>query len=150
MSDSVFRALGWLSPMAVALLFVAGPPPSASADTPSASQPPSFAPNPFGGARDPSLGSFVGAVEASAGLGGDGLRDSWWRDHVVLRLRGLEYRDDFVFRNQSLRLRLRGPFVKGAPGLRMELQGWSVRGTSASFSAYGSAKRQGFRLKFEF
>lgn len=83
-------------------------------------------------------------------VGGDGLRDGWWRDHLALRLRGLEYRSEFVFQRQTLRFRLSGPLVKGSPGLKLELLGWAWRGSRAEFSAYGSAKRQGFKLKVGF
>ena len=76
--------------------------------------------------------------------------DRWWRDHFALRLRGLEYRDEFVFRHQNLRFRISGPIVKGNPGLRFELRGWEWRGTTARFSAYGNAKRQGFKFAIEF
>ena len=84
------------------------------------------------------------------GGGQDGRGESWWRDHFALRLRGLEYRDSFLLGRQNLRLRLSGPIVKGSPGMRLELRGWAWQGGSARFSAYGSAKRQGFKFEIEF
>ncbi len=51
---------------------------------------------------------------------------------------------------QTLRMRVRGPVVKGAPGLRLELQGFRFGEFSGSFDAYGTARRQGFRLKLRF
>lgn len=106
----------------------------------------------FGQTRASPAGPLAPASLALAQTGAteNGLRGSWWRDHFSLRLRGLEYRDQFVFRRQNLRLRLSGPVVKGNPGLRVELRGWKWRGTSTSFSAYGSAKRQGFKFKIAF
>ncbi len=92
-------------------------------------------------------------LSAGSAVSGPDLPATWWRgwrDHFALRLRGIEYRDEFVFHRQHLRLRISGPVVKGNPGLRVELRGWEWRGTTARFSAYGSAKRQGFRFAIEF
>ena len=78
------------------------------------------------------------------------LENGWWRDHFAFRLRGIEYREDFRFRRQSLRLHLSGPVVRGSPWMRLELRGWVWGETEASFSAYGSPGRQGFKLRVDF
>ena len=77
-------------------------------------------------------------------------QNSWWRDHFALRLRGLEFRDEFAFREQNLQFRLSGPVVKGSPGMRIEVRGFTWGEATGSISAYGSAERQGFKLKIDF
>ncbi len=78
------------------------------------------------------------------------LPNGWWRDHFALRLRGLEFREDFEFRKQNLQFRLVGPVVKGNPGMRLEVRGWTWGQAVGTFSAYGSAERQGFKLRVDF
>ena len=78
------------------------------------------------------------------------LPDHWWRDHFALHLKGVEYRDEFTFAERGIRLRVSGPFVRRSPGLRLELHGELWHGIDATFTSYGSLKRQGIKLEFAF
>lgn len=64
--------------------------------------------------------------------------------------RGIVYRQQLRLGDQSVGLKVYGPLVKKKPGMGIELEGLAIGGHSVDIKAYGSTKRQGFKVEVKF
>jgi len=68
----------------------------------------------------------------------------------VSKKRGLEYRHQLRLGDRIVGLKIYGPVVKKRPGMGLELEGLAIGDHRVDIKAYGSTKRQGFKLEVKF
>ena len=68
----------------------------------------------------------------------------------VSKKRGLEYNQQLHLADQNVGLKIYGPVVKKSPGMGVEVEGLAIGDHSVDIKAYGSVKRQGFKVEVKF
>jgi len=82
---------------------------------------------------------------------GLGAESDWLAQHIELSVKdGVSYRRAFRWRGQNLKLKVWGPVLGSKPGVGLRLRGMRIGELPVEVRAYGTQRRQGFRVDLHF